>query len=75
MCRPLNSDADVFPTEIRLYIKKKKNQPWSAVLTGLCATTPAYGNESKFFSYTSLKDSPTALIATDLLLTPSADLS
>lgn len=24
MCRPLNSDADVFPTEICLYIKRKK---------------------------------------------------
>lgn len=25
MCRPLNSDTDVFPTEICLYIKKGKN--------------------------------------------------
>jgi len=25
MCRPLNSDTDIFPTEICLYIKKEKN--------------------------------------------------
>lgn len=71
--KPLNSDADVFPTEICFYIIKENNHDLqSRVLTGLHAVTPAYGNESKILSYTSLKDILIALIAIDLLLTHSA---
>lgn len=55
--------------------RKKKHDLESKALTGLFATTPPNGNESKIFSCTSLKDIPIALITTDLLLTQSADLS
>lgn len=77
MRSPLNNVRDFFLIEICLYIekKKKKHDLQSKALTGLFATTPPNGNESKIFSCTSLKDIPIALITTDLLLTQSADLS
>lgn len=49
ICKPLNSDADIFPTEICLYIIKEKNHDLqSRVLTELHAVTPHMAMNQKF---------------------------